>query len=313
MYEYIKVIRDFINNPRTQYFLLKNRALWFQLCSCMDVIEDSELAIAAYSEGNFRESDGDKLLVIYGLLQALFLQQDAVINLCESLKIHETIDNYPKLKVIREIRNDSIGHPTKRNGRKGQPNSYNFISRFSLTYGGFELYSNYSNGQSETKNVLIPKLIADQRKYISEILNSVINKLNEEKMNHKKEFRMEKLVSIFPSTLDYHFEKVFETLIASKPASIGEMNLQLIEKTLNAFREILKKRGIELETYESINYVFQLIDYPLNELSIFFHNSKSGIETNINEKTAFIFAFFVEKKISELRQMAQEIDEEYSE
>jgi len=38
----------------------------------------------------------------------------------------------------------------------------------------------------------------------------------------------------------------------------------------------------------------------------------SGMETNINEKTAYIFVFFIEKKISELRLMAQEIDEEYS-
>jgi len=215
----------------------------------MDVIEDSELAITAYSEGNFRESDGDKLLVIYGLLQALFLQQDAVINLCESLKIHETIDNYPKLKVIREIRNDSIGHPTKRNGRKGLPNSYNFISRSSLAYRGFELYSNYGNGQSENKNIAIPKLIAEQRKYISEILNSVINTLNEENINHKKEFRMEKLVSIFPPTLDYHFEKVFETIITSKAASFGEVNLLQIDKTLNAFREVLEPQAKTIERF----------------------------------------------------------------
>jgi hypothetical protein len=64
MYKYIKVIRDIINNPRKQYFLLKNRGLWFQLCSCMDVIEDSELAITSYSEGSFRQSNGDKYLVI---------------------------------------------------------------------------------------------------------------------------------------------------------------------------------------------------------------------------------------------------------
>jgi transcription termination factor NusB len=241
------------------------------------------------------------------------LQQDAVINLCESLKIPATIDNYPKLKEIREIRNESIGHPTKRNRGKGQTISSNFISRLSLSFGGFELYSSYSNGKSDKKNVSIPKLIADQRKYISDILTSMILKLKEEEMNHKMKYRNEKLVSIFSSTLDYHFEKVFESIFKSKPASFGEINLQQIDKTLDAFREALEKRGIELETYDSINYVYELIDYPLNELKDFFHNLKSGMETNINEKTAYIFTFFLNKQVSELRQMAQEIDEEYSE
>jgi predicted HTH domain antitoxin len=241
------------------------------------------------------------------------LQQDAVINLCESLKIPATIDNYPKLKEIREIRNESIGHPTKRNRGKGQTISSNFISRLSLSFGGFELYSSYSNGKSDKKNVSIPKLIADQRKYISDILTSMILKLKEEEMNHKMKYRNEKLVSIFSSTLDYHFEKVFESIFKSKSASFGEINLQQIDKTLDAFREALEKRGIELETYDSINYVYELIDYPLNELKDFFHNLKSGMETNINEKTAYIFTFFLNKQVSELRQMAQEIDEEYSE
>jgi hypothetical protein len=76
----------------------------------MDVVEDSELAIDAYSTGNVREKDGERCLRLYGLLQALFLQQDAVINLCESLKIQKKIEDYPKLKEIREIRNDSAGH-----------------------------------------------------------------------------------------------------------------------------------------------------------------------------------------------------------
>lgn len=313
MYEHIKVIRDFINGPRKQHHLLKNRGLWFQLCSCMDVVEDSELAIKAYFEyfeEKYENSDGIKYLFIYGILQALFLQQDSVINLCESLKISKKINDYPKLREIREIRNDSIGHPTKRD-RKNGPKSYNFISRFSLSLGGFELNSIDINEQDETKWISIPELIADQRIYISDILISVTNKLKEEEMNHKNKFKNEKLASIFSSTLNYHFGKVSEAIYKSTPASFGEVSLQQIEEKLNDFKEALEKRG-EIEIYDSINYEFELIDYPLNELKIFFHNSKSGIETNINEETAYIFAFFVNKQISKLKQFAQEIDEEYS-
>jgi len=41
-------IRDLINQPRKKHFLLMDSAQWYQLCSSMDVIGDTELAIDAY-------------------------------------------------------------------------------------------------------------------------------------------------------------------------------------------------------------------------------------------------------------------------
>jgi len=312
MYESIQRIRDFIDKPRTRYVLSKDRALSSQCCSCLDVIEDSELAISAFSAAEFGTSVGAHYLAVYGLLQALFLQQDAVINLCESLKIPETIDNYPRLKEIREIRSDSIGHPTKRNRKKGQPTSYHFISRPTLSLKGFELLSDYSDGKSEFKNISIPDLIADQRKYISDILNMVIGKVESEEAAHKEKFRMEKLVSVFPDTLDYHLQKVLEATGMEEESAFGEADLQQIKQTVQSFRDALEKRGIELETYDCIKYVYELLEYPLDELEKFFQSVKSGKESDITEKAAYIFAFFVKKQVAELRRMAKEIDEDYS-
>lgn len=312
MHESIERIRNFISKARRRYILSKNRALWSQCWSCLDVIEDSECAIAAYSTGDFGTNVGAYYLAVYGLLQALFLQQDAVINLCESLGIPETIDHHPRLKEIREIRSGSIGHPTKRNRKRGQPTSYHFISRPTLSHEGFGLLSDYSDGKSEFKNISIPDLIADQRKYVSDIINMVNDELGKQEAAHKDKFRMEKLASVFPDTLNYDLRKILETTGMQEDAALGEVSLQQIKQTIQAFRKTLEKRGIELETYDSIKYAYELLEYPLNELEKFFQSVKSGSQSNINEKTAYIFAFFVKKQITELRQMAQEIDEDYS-
>ena len=64
--------------------------------------------------------------------------------------------------------------------------------------------------------------------------------------------------------------------------------------------------------YEGVNYVCELLEYPLAELEAFFQNVLNGQELNINEKTAFIFAFFLQKQVDELISMAKEIDEDYS-
>ncbi|MFC1781911.1 hypothetical protein ACFLZ8_06595 [Planctomycetota bacterium] len=91
MYKYTQQVRDLINNPRKQFNLLKNPKLWNQLCSSLDVIEDTDLAIKAYQESKSSQNDGQKYLQLYGVLQALFLQQDAVDHLCESLSLERLL------------------------------------------------------------------------------------------------------------------------------------------------------------------------------------------------------------------------------
>ena len=139
-------IRDIINNPRRQYVLLQNSAVWNMLCSCLDVIGDTELAFDASLRKRGVEDNGEKYLLVYGALQALFIQQDAVRNLTEALNISYTPD--PLLEHIREIRNDSIGHPTKRGGGSGK--AFNFIVRMSLSQHGFTLMTTYPLSVSYT-------------------------------------------------------------------------------------------------------------------------------------------------------------------
>jgi hypothetical protein len=168
-----EAIRERINEPKLNDLLASNERAWLQLCSCLDALEDSDLAISAYLAGRPTGSPGAKYLAVYGVLQALFVQQDAAINLCESLGIQETINNHPTLRQIREIRNDSIGHPTKRDRKKGQIASYNFISRPTLDSEGFDLLSD-DGDQFTSRRVVIRQLVEDQRNCICGILKSAI-------------------------------------------------------------------------------------------------------------------------------------------
>ena len=121
-------IRDLINNPRKQYQLLQNSTSWNQLCSSLDVIGDTELAIDSYIDKQYPNDDGSKYLLVYGILQCLFLQQYAVKHMAEALGIEYVSDSL--LKYIKDIRNKSVGHPT--NKRNGKDQTSHFISRISL-------------------------------------------------------------------------------------------------------------------------------------------------------------------------------------
>ena len=123
-------VRDYVNNPRKHSLLYQNKQTFSQLVSSLDVIEDADEAINAYEAKEFGDSKGAHYLAVYGLLQALYVQQDAFYNLSEALGARVNRSDYPELRRIREIRNDSIGHPTKSRPHKKRSASFHSWKRF---------------------------------------------------------------------------------------------------------------------------------------------------------------------------------------
>ncbi len=313
LYKLVQIIRQYTNKPLKQHHLLKDKGLWNQLCSSMNVIEDTELAIKSFVNKEFKEDFGILYLAVYGLLQSLFLQQDATKNLNESLG-YGIIEfkNFQKLQTIRNIRNDAIGHPTKRNHRKSL--SYHYISRATLNYKGFQLLTFYSNGSHQFKDIDISKCIADQNTGIRSILISIIDKLKKEETEHKQKFINEKLEDCFPQIVHYYFEKIYESI--SNPdkytPDFGLVHLNLIRKAINDFQKALAKRNIDWETYLGVKDTCKDIEYPISKLENFFKSIKNGKSPRINKKDANIFRKDSRQHFKELIQIAHEIDEEYS-
>lgn len=311
MDEYLQEIRDFINKPRKQYNLLKNQPFWFQLCSSLDVIGDSDFAIDAYINNEFPENDGEKYLRLYGVLQAIYVQQDAVINFCESLSLSTKLEEHPTLEKIRNKRNMSIGHPTKKGFKK--PYSYHFISRTTITKYSFQILS-YCGDKMETEDISVVEIIDEQKKYLSEMLKKVVSVLKAEEKAHKEKFKMEKLASIFENNFTYHIGKIKESIVSkSKPKGFGKVDLKQIKRILDELKKNLKKRDIEIDTYDWIKDCYELLEYPIKELESYFDKVLAKEEPMINDKTAYIFAYFIDKKMLELKEVIKEIDDYYAE
>jgi len=313
IYELVQTIRRYINKPIKQHQLLKNNALWNQLCSSMDVIEDTDLAIESYVNREFEEKTGTLYLAVYGLLQALFIQQNAVIHLIQSLNLGGIdLSSFPKLKTVRNIRNDAIGHPTKREHKK--PISYHYLSRATLNYEGFQLLSFYSNGSHKFKDINITKCIADQNVDIRSILSKIIDSLREEEIAHKEKFKNEKLQEVFPQTTHYYFEKIYESISNPEkyPADFGLSHVNLVRDAIKNFQKELAKRGIRWETYAGIKDTCEQVEYSLSKVEGFLESLKDGKSPSINEKDAHIFWENSRQHFDELVQIAREIDEEYS-
>lgn len=303
MNKILEKIREYINSPRKQYNLLKNKSYWNQLCSSLDVIEDCDLAISAYENTEFNNGDGDKYLRLYGLLQTVFVQQDAVKNLWKALEIESNFELGDELEKIRNIRNESIGHPTKT-----FRNSCHFISRITMEKSGFQLLS-YRDNRMFFENINIIEIIEKQRNLLSDKLNIILESLKKEEKSHQDMFKMKNLEEAFHSTYTYHVSGVFESILSPEKRPVGIAHLEQVKNILDKLKKLLKERGIEIDTYDSIKMVYDELEYPIKELDDFFDEKTE--QNKVNDKTAYIIAFFVKEKIEELKSIIEEIDKEY--
>jgi hypothetical protein len=185
-------------------------------------------------------------VLVYGVLQVLYVQQNAVHDLLAALTIGIDHRDYPRLARIRGIRAESIGHPTRASARGGKA-SYHFITRVTLNKNGFRLQSNRPDGSMAWESVDIPDLIAQQRTDISDVLQKVIVALEREEEQHRQEHRGQTMEELLPPTLSYHFSKIAEAT-AGKPtdvgAALGLASVAMIRRALGEFREALVQRGL---------------------------------------------------------------------
>jgi hypothetical protein len=104
----------------------------------LDTAEDTMLALSHYDSEGIGSDDGEKYLRLYGFLQAIFLQQDAIEELCTLFagNLAEPVDT-SAWKRLRELRNLTVGHPIEK-GRGKVPRKRTFITRVSLETDGFD-------------------------------------------------------------------------------------------------------------------------------------------------------------------------------
>jgi hypothetical protein len=142
----------------------------------MDAIGDTQLAVRAFLDEptETRRSDGWSYVIVYGVLQVLYVQQDAARTLAECLRLPFELPG--ELAAIREARNASIGHPT--NYRRASSTA---ISRMSLTPDGFQMLVFKSGHRPEFRNVGVRAAAEQQTMVMADLLTRAAEHLvNEE-------------------------------------------------------------------------------------------------------------------------------------
>jgi hypothetical protein len=306
MRELIRWIRDYTQDPRHQQRLIAAGFTWYQMCVAIDIIDDVESAFDAYVANEFPTETGERYLRIYGAMQGLSLQQDAVRDLVKAINPTKKIELNDVLKDIREARHASVGHPTQL--KRGGMLSTHGIVQNSIRKDGFELLSYPSVTDAVLQYVPVRGYIEKQRIETKRTLAEVVTELRDNEESYRAQFRDVRLVATF-NQVCYAFEKIFEGFRRDSVANMSAWGIKHLQTVLDDFEQALNQRGITLDTYDSIKYVYKDTAHPLTELSKFILGKPSEIASY---KSAAVFAEALQGYFSRLREMALEIDEKYA-
>ena len=106
------------------------------------------------------------MIAVYGLLQAMIVQQDAIGHLEEAIEIKKpNLDKeYPGLLKIRKIRVETVGHPTSTRLKDGYT-SYTSISHTSNP--NILEYAVWSKKGFEHKSIDLKEIITTQHELLT--------------------------------------------------------------------------------------------------------------------------------------------------
>lgn len=298
-------IRELFNNStikKTQVYSRKQSGDWNQFCAALDTLEDTCLAIEDFQKNPNDLFIKNPYLATYGLLQALFIQQDAVNFLKISLfgisnKIDWKDNKYSELFKIRQVRNETIGHPVKKEN-KGNKSKYEndeitscTIDRSSLSKDGFR-YMLWMYSKTEGKTIKFADIISQQDKHLGNELEMVMKEIQKEEKEHKTKFKNEKLADLLNKPSLYQINLIYGVQWNDHLAwpsfnhyhGLYKKIRKSLEDRYGKFGETLRIPGTE-EVIKKLDYVFgkietfqQIGNFENYELEVYIDALDAGIK-----------------------------------
>lgn len=307
-FDLINRIRKHINRTKKQSEILPFRLRWNKLTSALNVLEDTSWAVEYYLEADYPKDVKGKYLFLYGLLQALYVQQDAVRSIYFGLfdkELKKGISSHiQKALKVRNLRNDTIGHPTdlgestKKELDLKQVYSIS-IAQFSMTKESFYYckYNAKDRSNDSIENVNVMQAIEDNAKCINDILQRVVNDLDKEFKEYIEKHRDRKMADIF-NTLHYAEEKA---LLDDVMQSWG---YNATKEMVTKCEEELKKRYGSVEVVESFKFLLDDI-HALHALI----DDIYDICNESQERVRYYLVELLFVKLHELEDYCRETDE----
>jgi len=216
-----------------KYFSIKTDSDWNMLCSAMDLLEDTECAKENYLKfglsGPTKYNEvGEKYLRLYGILNAIYLQKDAIISLlkyCDLPNIKkekEFIENIKIVKFRHIAGSHTLNYKDYSNKNSSNKNSY-LITRMSLDYGTISFRSGDKFEEINLKEALFEynKLIGEKIFIIVKFLVKSLQDIDIEVYEKEKVF--------LDHCSNYFNGKVYTIIEENGIWNVGDINFNEVD------------------------------------------------------------------------------------
>jgi hypothetical protein len=279
---------------------------WSKFWSSYDALRDSQQAI-----GEWVSSEKPQRLELYGLLQALIIQQDSIKHLQEAMGLTPVYikDNYPDLNKMRMARNHLAGHPSQnkfgtRDYKDGTQThttiGYNKDSRI------IEYVVSSVNG-SERHKLVLQDFVNAQELMLLEQLKTIMSKIEKEDNTHKTSFEQNSLSEML-HTADYLASKAYS--FERDPFYAQTAIKSLVQIYADFKKEICKRYKVPTlsETIHIPGLVGEIdkTDKVLPRVVDMLKNREDTDNLDLD-----VYAESLHNSIRHLQKMAEEIDKEF--
>jgi hypothetical protein len=279
MVDTLSDIRTRLHQKSHEYFTFeysrRERTSWRMFYGATDALLDASMAAAAFNRAVRKESAID-LLVCYGFLQALYIQQDAVLTLSRAVGLKWHPNDNPVLKRIRDIRNRLTGHPANA-GENEKPRR---LSSAVITYRDVrpDSFSGYiyfeDTGESVTVNVVT--ILRDNEAQLALHMQNIETEMDEQEQKFRAEQAKRPLLDNFGTGFDYLLEKLRCDLDDETRVAQAETHVGLIREIIEKLQNDLAGREFEpTDAAYHIGLIFTALDFMAQMLTKRTHSKDS--------------------------------------
>ncbi len=305
MTEDLSDIRARIHTKSHKYFTFayarRDQPSWRMFYGATDALLDASMAARAFSNG-IKPDPALNLLLCYGFLQAIYIQQDAVWTLSRAVGIKWKPSDNPRIKEIRDLRNRLTGHPAMA-GEKSKPRrlSSAVISYDKVGPDSFK-GSIYYEDHFESVMVGVLDVLNDNEAQLGLQMLEIEKKMDEQERKFRTEQSKKPLANEFGQPFDYLLQRLHCDLNDEGRVGQAQTHLEMIRDKLDNLKKEIDARGFGSA---AVTYDFNRVLTGLEIVAAIIRQKK---HTESDQHKFDLVYDGIEKNIRELRKFVYELD-----
>jgi hypothetical protein len=245
-------IRGRIHRKSEEYFTLshgrRGAKAWRMFYGATDALLDASMAAMSYEKA-VRSDPAIDLLVCYGFLQALYIQQDAVWTISRSLGLKWRPNDDPRIREIRELRNRLTGHPALAGENdKSKRLSSAVIGYNDVKPSGFSGWV-YFEGNVEQVNVHASTILRENQDRLAVQMLAIEAEIDRQENLFRSEQAMNPLSEVFATGFDYLLQRLRPDLDDDARIVQATAHSVMVRERITKLEEELTTRNLKSETF----------------------------------------------------------------